>query len=85
MKSKLFVGGLAYTTSQADLAKLFSEVGSVVQATLITDRASGQSKGFGFVEMATPAHAQEAISRLDGSQFDGRTLVVNEARERSAR
>lgn len=85
MSNKLYVGGLSFQTSQEDLHRLFGEVGKVLTASLITDRDSGRSRGFAFVEMDSPSLAETAISRLNGQQFDGRTLVVSEAREREAR
>lgn len=85
MTNKLYVGGLSYQTTQSDLLRLFGEAGSVATASVITDRESGRSKGFGFVEMATVADAKNAMNQFNGQQFDGRTLVVNEARERGPR
>lgn len=82
MTKKLYVGNLSYTTSEAELRGLFAEVGPVVSVTLITDRTSGQSKGFGFVEMETEEAAQEAIQRLNNHDVNGRNIKVNEARPR---
>ena len=80
MGRRLYVGGLPYATTQDELQQLFSEVGAVTSASVITDRATGQSKGFGFVEMATDEEAQKAIDQLNGAQVGGRTITVNEAR-----
>ena len=83
--NKLYIGGLSYSTTRDQLQDLFSEIGEVQSATIITDRDSGRSKGFGFVEMASPKEAAEAIAKFDGFMFDGRTITVNEARERNKR
>ena len=80
MNKKLYVGNLSYETTEDDLRKLFVEVGPVVSVTIITDRSSGRSKGFGFVEMETEQSAQEAIDRLNNHELDRRTLTVSEAR-----
>jgi RNA recognition motif-containing protein len=80
MGRRLYVGGLPYATTQDELQQLFSEIGAVTSASVITDRATGQSKGFGFVEMATDEEAQKAIDQLNGAQVGGRTITVNEAR-----
>jgi RNA recognition motif-containing protein len=80
MNKKLYVGNLNYATTEADLQKLFAEVGPVASVTVITDRDSGQSKGFGFVEMATEEAAQAAIERLNNHELNARNLTVNEAR-----
>lgn len=82
MATKLFVGGLAYTVNDNELKDLFSTVGSVVSAQVIIDRGSGQSKGFGFVEMSTIAEAQKAIKDLTGKELGGRAIVVNAAKPR---
>ena len=79
MNKKLYVGNLSYDTTEAELQKLFVEVGPVVSATIITDRSSGRSKGFGFVEMETERAAQEAIERLNNHEVDQRNITVNEA------
>jgi len=79
---RLYVGGLPYQTNENDLIRLFEEVGQVTSATVITDRDTGRSKGFGFVEMDSAQDAQRAITQLNGSIFGERTLTVNEARER---
>ena len=80
MAQKLFVGGLPFSTSNEQLRDLFAEVGEVASATVVTDRDTGRSKGFGFVEMSSPAEAQAAIEGMNGQQHGGRGLVVNEAR-----
>ncbi len=82
MATKLYVGKLAYATTEETLKNLFAEYGNVVSAQLIMDRDSGQSKGFGFVEMENDSEAQAAIKELDGKEVDGRAIVVNVARPR---
>jgi RNA recognition motif-containing protein len=79
---RLYVGGLPYQTSEQDLIDLFAQVGQVGEVSIITDRDSGRSKGFGFVEMSDPQEAQAAIARLNGTLLGDRTITVNEARER---
>lgn len=80
MANKLFVGGLSWNTTDDSLRQYFSTVGQVQSATVIMDKFTGKSKGFGFVEMSTDAEAQEAIAKLNGQNFDGRSIIVNEAR-----
>jgi RNA recognition motif-containing protein len=80
MGKKLYVGNLNYATTEDELRQLFAEVGSVVSATIITDRATGRSKGFGFVEMETDQLAEQAIERLNNYELNQRSLTVNEAR-----
>lgn len=80
MNKKLYVGNLSYETTEDELQKLFAEVGPVVSAIIITDRSSGQSKGFGFVEMETEQAAQEAIERLNNHEINQRGITVSEAR-----
>jgi RNA recognition motif-containing protein len=80
MAKKLYVGGLSYSTTETDLRGLFADAGTIVSVTIITDRDSGMSKGFGFVEMSTDQEAQAAINKFNGQDFAGRTLTVNEAR-----
>jgi cold-inducible RNA-binding protein len=80
MAKNLYVGNLSYSTTSADLSELFGEIGEVVSVNLITDRMSGRSKGFAFVEMAEYDAAQEAINRLNGQEVDGRAIKVAEAR-----
>jgi RNA recognition motif-containing protein len=82
MSMRLYVGGLPYQTNENDLLSLFEQVGSVVNATVITDRETGRSKGFGFVEMTDAADGQRAIAQLNGTLLGERTITVNEARER---
>lgn len=76
MASKLYVGGLAYSTTSDGLREFFAQSGNVTSATVITDRFSGQSRGFGFVEMSTAEEAQNAISQLNGRELDGRRITV---------
>jgi RNA recognition motif-containing protein len=82
MNKKLYVGNLSYATTEDELRTLFAEVGPVTSIALITDRLTGQSKGFGFVEMETTQAAQQAIERLNNSTVNERALTVNEARPR---
>jgi RNA recognition motif-containing protein len=77
MPSKLYVGGLSYSTTSETLREYFAQCGTVESASVITDKFSGQSRGFGFVEMSTAEEAQRAISELNGRELDGRKLVVN--------
>jgi RNA recognition motif-containing protein len=83
MGKKLYVGNLPFNTTSEDLAALFSSIGPCESASVITDRATGRSRGFGFVEMASAGDAQKAISQLDSTDYQGRQLTVNEARERT--
>ena len=76
MASKLYIGGLSYSTTSEGLREFFSQSGNVLSATVITDRFSGQSRGFGFVEMNTAEEAQNAISQLNGRELDGRRITV---------
>jgi RNA recognition motif-containing protein len=85
MAKKLYVGGLPYATTEDELREAFSQVGAVASASIIMDRMSGRSKGFGFVEMETDEDAQKAIDQWNGKDFGGRTLTVNEARPMEAR
>lgn len=80
MAQKLFVGGLSYDTTNESLHRFFTEAGTVVSASVITDQFSGRSKGFGFVEMSTNEEAQKAVSHLDGRELDGRRVKVEVAR-----
>jgi cold-inducible RNA-binding protein len=84
MGKKLFVGNLSFDTTSAELESLFSEAGQCESAAVITDRATGRSRGFGFVEMSSAAEAQQAIDTLNGRELQGRTLNVSEAKERSS-
>ena len=85
MGKKLYVGNLAYRVSSSDLEQLFSQYGSVQSAEVISDRDTGRSKGFGFVEMSNDAEARAAIDALHDQEHDGRRLTVNEARPREPR
>jgi hypothetical protein len=85
MGSKLYVGGLPYAATESQLTTLFAAHGTVESARVITDKFTGQSRGFGFVEMATQEEAKAAITALNGSQMDGRPLTVNEARPQEPR
>ncbi|MDQ3782938.1 MAG: RNA-binding protein [Actinomycetota bacterium] len=83
MSTNLYVGNLTFNTNSAELEALFAQHGAVTKAQVITDRETGRSRGFGFVEMASAEAAQQAISSLNGRDVDGRQLTVNLARERS--
>lgn len=85
MSMKLYVGGLAYSVTDSELEALFAEQGKVISATVIKDRDSGQSKGFGFVEMEDVKAAQNAIKELSGKELGGRAIVVNQARPQEDR
>jgi cold-inducible RNA-binding protein len=85
MSTKLYVGGLPYSVTEQQLNELFSQQGTVTSAKVITDKFTGQSRGFGFVEMSTTEEAQKAISALNGTQMDGRPLTVNEAKPQEKR
>ena len=85
MGARLFVGNLTFTASEDDLRNLFGPSGTIVDAKIVTDRETGRSRGFGFVEMSSAAEASEAISQLNGRDFEGRTIKVNEAEERGSR
>ena len=85
MGSKLYVGNLSYNTSSSDLEQLFAQYGQVQSAEVISDRETGRSKGFGFVQMGSDEEAQAAIAALNGQQHDGRNLTVNEAKPREDR
>jgi RNA recognition motif-containing protein len=80
MGSKIYVGGLPYAATEQQLSDLFAQHGAVASARVITDKFTGQSRGFGFVEMSSDEEAQKAIGALNGTQMDGRTLTVNEAK-----
>ena len=79
---RLYVGGIPYHTTEQDLLDLFGQAGNVIEATIITDRDTGRSKGFGFVEMSDDQGARTAIERLNGTMLGNRNITVNEARER---
>lgn len=85
MAKRIYVGGLPYSATESDLESLFSAQGAIKDVTIITDRYTGQAKGFGFVEMDDDAEAEKAINALNGTQFGGRTLTVNEAKPREER
>ncbi len=85
MSMKLYVGNLPFQTTGDQLRDLFSQVGTVESATVVEDRESGRSRGFGFVEMSTKEEGQKAISELNGKDFNGRPLTVNEAKQREER
>lgn len=85
MGAKLYVGNMSFDTESSDLEALFAAHGSVRSAQVITDRDSGRSKGFGFVEMSAESEAAAAIAALDGRDFKGRLLTVNEAKPREDR
>jgi RNA recognition motif-containing protein len=80
MATKLYVGGLSYATTSEALREYFGQCGTVESATVVTDRFSGQSRGFGFVEMSSATEAQDAIAKLNDQPFDGRKLTVNIAK-----
>ena len=85
MGTKLYVGGLPYSVTEGRLQEIFSAHGTVESASVIADKFTGQSRGFGFVEMSSGSEAQQAISSLNGTQLDGRTLTVNEAKPMTRR
>ncbi|HUV47290.1 MAG TPA: RNA-binding protein [Candidatus Bathyarchaeia archaeon] len=85
MNKKLYVGNLDYSVTDDQLSQLFGQAGAVVSSTVITDRNTGRSKGFGFIEMSSDEEAKKAIEMLNGKDLQGRNLVVNEARPRVER
>jgi RNA recognition motif-containing protein len=85
MSNKLYVGGLPYSVTEGQLQEIFTAHGTVESARVIADKFTGQSRGFGFVEMSSGDEAQKAINALNGTQLDGRTLVVNEAKPMAKR
>ena len=85
MSMKLYVGNLAFKTSSEDLQQLFSQAGTVESASVVEDRDTGRSRGFGFVEMASKEEGEAAIAQFNGKELDGRNLTVNEARPREDR
>ncbi len=85
MSTKLFVGNLSFNTTENDLQDTFAAHGTVVEANLMMDRASGRPRGFGFVTMGSPEEAQKAIDALNGTMLDNRNITVNEARPRPER
>jgi RNA recognition motif-containing protein len=84
MGKKLYIGNLAFGVGDKDLEELFAQAGVCESAAVIADRATGQSRGFGFVEMSSNADAQKAIQQFDGQEFKGHALKVNEARDRNS-
>lgn len=84
MSIKLYVGGFSYSTTEEQLNKMFADFGKVLSAKIITNRDTGNSKGFGFVEMSEMKEGQEAIKALNGKESNGRSLVVNQARPQGA-
>jgi len=82
MGKKIFVGNLSFNTTSQDLEALFAEIGTCESASVVTDRATGRSRGFGFVEMSSASEADRAIAELNGREVDGRQINVNEARAR---
>ena len=85
MGNKLYVGNLPFSATDESLRELFAQSGSVGSATIITDRDTGRSKGFGFVEMGSDQEAADAITKFNGTNFEGRTITVNEARPKAPR
>lgn len=85
MSMKLYVGNLAFKTSSDDLQQLFAQAGTVTSASVVEDRDTGRSRGFGFVEMASKEEGEAAIAQFNGKEIDGRNLTVNEARPREER
>ncbi|HEY5909958.1 MAG TPA: RNA-binding protein [Verrucomicrobiae bacterium] len=85
MNTKLFVGNLSFDTTENDLQDAFAAHGTVTEANLMMDRATGRPRGFGFITMATPEEAQKAVDALNGTMLGGRNLTVNEARPREER
>ncbi|MEE9569471.1 MAG: RNA-binding protein [Candidatus Binatia bacterium] len=85
MGNKLYVGGLPYSVTETQLQELFSQHGEVRSAKVITDKFTGRSRGFGFVELGSDEEGQKAMEALNGTQLEGRTLIVNEAKEQGDR
>ena len=85
MNNNIYVGGIPYSTTEGQLKEIFAEYGSVESARVITDKFTGRSRGFGFVEMSSGGEAQKAIEALNGTEIEGRTLTVNEARPQEKR
>jgi cold-inducible RNA-binding protein len=85
MATKLYIGGLPYSTTQDELQEAFAKAGAVVSTSIIMDKMTGRSRGFGFVEMGSDSDAQAAIEMWNGKDFDGRKLTVNEAKPLEAR
>ena len=85
MGKKLYIGNLPFSASEQGLSETFAQCGTVESVKIITDRDTGRSKGFGFIEMSTDEEAQEAIKKFDGTEFEGRALKVNEAKPMAPR
>ena len=85
VNQKIYVGNLPYSTTDQELQDLFATHGTVQSANVVTDRYTGRSRGFGFVEMGSAEEAQQAITALNGTEYEGRNLVVNEARPKESR
>ena len=85
MSKKLYVGNLPFSIEDADLSRLFAQAGTVASARVVLDPATGRKRGFGFVEMSSEDEAQAAVNALNGSEVEGRTIVVDIARERAPR
>ena len=85
MNRKLYVGGLPFSVTDEQLEEIFAQHGTVESARVISDRFTGKSRGFGFVELSSEEEAQKAMDALDGTQLEGRTITVNEARQRENR
>ena len=85
MSMKLYVGNLSFSTMEDDLQRLFSQVGSVESIAMVTDRDTGRSRGFAFVEMSSKSEGEAAIAKFNGAELDGRSLTVNEAKPRENR
>jgi cold-inducible RNA-binding protein len=85
MGKKLYVGNLSFETMESDIQQMFSQAGTVTSCSLITDKFTGKSRGFAFVEMGSDAEAQKAITQFHGKDLDGRALTVNEAKPREER
>jgi cold-inducible RNA-binding protein len=85
MSMKLYVGNLSFNATEDDLQQLFSQVGSIESVSMVTDRDSGRSRGFAFVEMSSKSEGEAAIAKFNGSELDGRSLTVSEAKPRENR
>ena len=85
MGNKLYVGNLSFSVDETSLQSMFAEIGTVTSAKIITDRDTGRSKGFGFVEMSTSQEARDGIEKMNGKEIEGRALTVNEARPQEPR
>ena len=85
MATRIYVGNLPYSADDQELSQLFGAFGEVIESSVVIDRSTNQSKGFGFVEMSTEQEAAEAINKFNGTQLDGRSLTVNEARPMAPR